>query len=204
MHGHHGQIVQQHVVLESKQGQEHVRMILQTLASHSLNKKVAPLPQPVGLGQVVRTHVVMVSRQEQEHALTIKEVQPMSRKLSNKLATFKNAVMTLGQHGVHGIHAPIVVLVHLKKNVRDVNSFKYPRVHKKVNQFNTSIKRRIVHIMATGVPVSSNKNKFIYCITHLGYYCGRELANMVLNAANGCRRVEEVDAATVSKWLWKA
>ena len=41
MNGGHGQIVQQHVVLESKQEPEHVLMTLQTLASHSVSKGAA-------------------------------------------------------------------------------------------------------------------------------------------------------------------
>ena len=72
MNGGHGQIVQQHVVKEFKQGQEHVLMMLQTLASHSLSKKVALLPQPAGVhGQIALQHAIAVSRQELEHALTI-------------------------------------------------------------------------------------------------------------------------------------
>ena len=87
MNGGHGQIVQQHVVKESKQEPEHVRMMLQTLASHSLSKKVVPFLQLIGgHGQAVLQPVIMASKQEQEHVLTIKEVPPMSQKLSKKLA----------------------------------------------------------------------------------------------------------------------
>ena len=147
MNGDHGQIVQQHVVKESKQEPEHVRMMLQTLASHSLSKEsVLSLQLIGGHGQTVLQHAVMVSRQEQEHVLTIKEVSPMSLKLSKKLATFKNAVMTLGLHGVHGIHVPIVGPFHLNDNDHDVNSSKYRRVHKRVNRFKLNLKRRIVKI----------------------------------------------------------
>ena len=76
MNGVRGQIVHQLVVLESKQGQEHVHMMLKTLAVHSLSKIVAPLPQPIGgHGQVVRKHAIVVSRQEQGHVHTI--LQPV-------------------------------------------------------------------------------------------------------------------------------
>ena len=72
MNGRHGRVVQQLAVKEFKQGQEHVPMMLQTLASHSLRKKVALLPQPAGVhGQIALQHAIAVSRQELEHALTI-------------------------------------------------------------------------------------------------------------------------------------
>ena len=149
------------MVLVSKQGQEHVHMMLKTLAGHSLSKKVAPLPQPNGgHGQVVRKHAIVVSIQELEHVLTMNQTQAMSQKLSRKLATLKNAVMTLGQHGVTGIHAPIVVPVRIKNNVHGVNLSKL-RVHKKVNRFKPSMKRRIVVGQAIGVPVSSKRGFFI-------------------------------------------
>ena len=77
-----------------------------------------------------------------------------NRSLNKRVVTFKNAVMTLGQHGAVMIHAPIVVLVLLNNNVRVVNSFKYPRALKRVNRFNTNIKSSIVVILAIGVPVS--------------------------------------------------
>ena len=93
MNGVRGQIVQQHVVKEFKQGQEHVPMILQTLASHSLSKKVVAFLQLIGgHGQAVLQRAIMASKQEQEHVLTIKEVPPMSQKLSKKLVIFNNAV----------------------------------------------------------------------------------------------------------------
>ena len=99
MNGGHGQIVQQHVAKESKQGQEHVLLMLKTLASHSLSKKVALLPQPAGVhGQVALQHAIVALKQEQEHALTIKEVLPMSQKLIKELAMFKTAVVN-GDHG---------------------------------------------------------------------------------------------------------
>ena len=66
--------------------------------------------------------------------------------------------MTLGHHGAVMIHVPIVVLVLLNNNVRDGNSFKYPRVHKRVNRYNTNINYRIAIIEVIGVQVSSNSN----------------------------------------------
>ena len=81
------------MVKESKQDQEHVLMMLQTSASHSLSKKLALLPQLLGAhGQVALQHVVMASKQELEHVLSIKEVSPMGQKLSKKLATNHLAV----------------------------------------------------------------------------------------------------------------
>ena len=158
MNGGHGQIVQQHVVLESKQEPEHVRMMLQTLASPSLSKKVVPFLQLIGgHGQTVLQLVVMESRQGQEHVLTIKEVPHMSQKLTKKLVKSKNAVMTLGPHGVVMIFVPIVVLVHINDNALDRSLSKFQRVHKKENRFNTIIRHKIVVIQAIGVPVSSRK-----------------------------------------------
>ena len=93
MNGYHGQIVQQHVVLESKQEPEHVLMTLQTLASHSVSKEAALWLQLIGNhGQVVQQHAIVEFKQEQEHVLTIKEVPPMSQKPSKKLVMFNNAV----------------------------------------------------------------------------------------------------------------
>ena len=70
-----------------------MRMMLQTLASHSLSKKVALIPQLTGvLGQVVQQHAIVAFKQEQEHVLTIKEVPTMSQKLSKKLVILNNAV----------------------------------------------------------------------------------------------------------------
>ena len=84
--GGHGQIVQLHVVKESKQGQEHVRMMLIILVSHSMSKEVASFLQLIGShGQAVQQHVIVVSKQEQEHVLTIKRVPPMSLKLTKKM-----------------------------------------------------------------------------------------------------------------------
>ena len=135
MDGGHGQIVQLHVVKESKQDQEHVLMMLQTSASHSLSKKLALLPQLLGAhGQVALQHAVMVAKQELEHVLIILQALPMSQKPTKKLATSKNAVMTLGQHGVHGTHAPIMVPFHLNEDVPDVNSSKYRRVDRRVKR----------------------------------------------------------------------
>ena len=162
MNGGHGQIVQQHVAKESKQGQEHVLLMLKTLASHSLSKKVALFPQPAGVhGQVALQHAIAVSRQELEHVLITLQAPTMTRKVTKKVATSKNAAMTLGQHGLHGIHVPIVVQVLLNKNVREKGSSKYPRVHKKANRFKPNLKRRIAIIEATGGPVSSNTNQLI-------------------------------------------
>ena len=147
MNGAHGQIVQQHVVKESKQEPEHVRMMLQTLASPSLSKKFASCLQLIGgPGQAVPQLVVMASKQEQDHVLTIKAAPAMSQKPTKKLASFKNAVMTLGQHGLHGTHVRIMGLFHLNDNDRDVNSSKYQRVHKRVNRLKLNLKRRIVKI----------------------------------------------------------
>ena len=129
---------------DSKQGQEHVFMMLKTLASHSLSKKVALLPQPAGVhGRVALQHAIAVSRQELEHVLITLQAPTMTRKLAKKLAIFKNAVMTLGQHGVVMIHAPIVAPFHLNDNAHEVNSSKFPLVHKRVKRNNTNIKSKI-------------------------------------------------------------
>ena len=145
--GDHGQIVQQHAVLEFKQGQERARMMLKTLADHSLSKKLVAYLQLIGgHGQVALQHAIVALEPEREHVLTMNQTQAMSQKLSRKLATFKNAVMTLGQHGVHGIHVPIMGPFHLNDGDRDVNSSKYRRVHKRVNRFKLNLKRRIVKI----------------------------------------------------------
>ena len=87
--GDHGQIVQLHVVKESKQGQEHVRMMLRILASHSLSKELASFLQRIGgHGQVVQQHAIVVFKQEQELVLTIEELLPMSQKLRKKRGSF--------------------------------------------------------------------------------------------------------------------
>ena len=100
----------------------------------------------------------MEFKQDQGHVHTIQETLA-NRSLNKRVVTFKNAAMTLGHHGAVMIHAAIMVLVHLNNNARDGNSFKYQRVHKRVNRFNTNIKRiwSIVVIQAIGVPVSLNK-----------------------------------------------
>ena len=68
----HGQIVHQQAVEESKREPEHVRMMLQTLASHSLSKEAALWLQLIGShGQVVQQHAIVEFKQEQEHVLTI-------------------------------------------------------------------------------------------------------------------------------------
>ena len=143
--GGHGQNVQQHVVKESKRDQEHVDMMLQTLAGHSLSKKVVAFLQLIGgHGQVALQHAIAALEPEREHVLSMKQAQAMSRKLTKKLASFKNAVMTLGRHGVHGTHVPITGLFHLNNNVRGENSSKL-LVHKRVNQFKLNLKLRIVY-----------------------------------------------------------
>ena len=87
MIGSYGQIVQQHAVKVSRQGQEHVLMMLQTLASHSQSKKVALFPQLIGgHGQAVQKPAIVVFRREQGRVLTIKEALPMNQKLTNNLA----------------------------------------------------------------------------------------------------------------------
>ena len=63
-------------------------------------------------------------------------------------------MMILGQHGVHGIYAPIMVAVRINNGVHGVNSSKL-RVQKRVNRFKPSMKHRIVVGQAIGVPVSS-------------------------------------------------
>ena len=89
MNGGHGQIVQQHAVKESKQEPEHVRMMLQTLASPSLSKKVVPFLQLIGgHGQTVLQHAVMVSRQEQEHVLTFKKFPPIIQKTGQRTCLY--------------------------------------------------------------------------------------------------------------------
>ena len=99
MNGSHGQIVQQHVAKESKQGQEHASMMLKTLASHSLSKKVAASQLPIGSrGPIVQPHVIVAFKQELEHVLTILQVPPTSQKLSKKLARYKTVVV-IGDHG---------------------------------------------------------------------------------------------------------
>ena len=93
MNGGHGQIVQQHVAKEFKREPEHVRMMLQTLASHSPSKKVALIPQLIGVhGRIAQQLAVMVFKQEQEHVHTIKEVPSMIQKVTRKLVISKNVV----------------------------------------------------------------------------------------------------------------
>ena len=100
MNGVYGQIVHQHAVKESKQEPEHVHMMLQTLASHSVSKEVALRLQLIGNhGQVVQQHAIVAFKQEQEHVLTIKEVLPMSQKLIKQLA--ENAVSDMVESNVN-------------------------------------------------------------------------------------------------------
>ena len=87
MNGDHGQIVLLHVVKEFKQEPEHVRMMLRTLASHSLSRRIATFQQLIGgHGQAVQKPAIVVFRQEQGRVLTIKEALPMNQKLTNNLA----------------------------------------------------------------------------------------------------------------------
>ena len=101
--------------------------------------------------------IIQISKLRIHHPIilliTILQALTMTRKLIQKIALSKNAAMTLGQWHLVMIHAPIVVQVHLNKNVRDKGSSKYPRVHKKANQFKPNMERRIVIIEAIGVPV---------------------------------------------------
>ena len=93
MNGSHGQIVQQHVAKESKQELEHVPMMLQTSASHSMSKEAALCLQLIGNhGRIAQQLAVMVFKQEQEHVLTIKEVPPMIQKLTKTVAKSNHAV----------------------------------------------------------------------------------------------------------------
>ena len=93
MNGGHGQIVQQHVAKESKQELEHVPMMLQTSASHSMSKEAALCLQLIGNhGRIAQQIAVMVFKQEQEHVLTIKEVSPMIQKLTKTVAKSNHAV----------------------------------------------------------------------------------------------------------------
>ena len=99
MNGVHGQIVQQHVVKEFKQGQEHVPMMLKTLASHSMSKEAVLFLQRIGnRGQVVQRHAIVALKQEREHVLTIKQLLLMSQKLTKERAIFKTAA-AIGDHG---------------------------------------------------------------------------------------------------------
>ena len=70
-----------------KRDQEVVHTILETLASHSLSRKLAPCRLPIGgLGQVVQLHVVQALGQGQEHAPTIPEALVISHLQGKKLA----------------------------------------------------------------------------------------------------------------------
>ena len=95
MNGGHGQIVQQHVAKESKQELEHVPMMLQTSASHSMSKEAALCLQLIGNhGQIAQQIAVMVFKQEQEHVVTctLKKVPSMIQKLTKKLVILDNVV----------------------------------------------------------------------------------------------------------------
>ena len=155
MNGDHGQIVQQHAVKESKQEPEHVRMMLQTLASPSLSKKFASCLQLIGgPGQAVLQLVVMESRQEQDHVVTIKAAPVMSQKLRIKIATSKNAVMTLGHHGVRlTVYAPIRVQA-LSKNLNAERDILKLRVQKKETMLKPKLGWSNVIIEAIGDLVS--------------------------------------------------
>ena len=108
------------MVKESKQGQEHVPMMLKTLASHSASKEAASSLQLIGnRGPIALKHAVMASKQEQEHVLIMKKAPPMSQKLRKQVALWKNAVMTLGHHGVRLTVAPIMVKALSKRKNLD-------------------------------------------------------------------------------------
>ena len=93
MNGSHGRIVQQHVAKESKQELEHVPMMLQTSASHSMSKEAALCLRLIGNhGRIAQQLAVMVFKQEQEHVHTIKEVPSMIQKVTRKLVISKNVV----------------------------------------------------------------------------------------------------------------
>ena len=109
-----------------------------------IQKPVTLLQLFGGTGQVAPEHATVVFEQELEHVLTIKKFQPMSQKLRRKRATFNNAVMILGQYGVHRIHALIVGPFHLNDAVRGVNSSKHQRVPRRVKRYNTNIKHEIM------------------------------------------------------------
>ena len=99
MNGGHGRVVQQLAAKEFKQGQEHVPMMLKTLASHSMSKEAVLFLQRIGnRGQVVQLHAIVALKQEREHVLTIKQLLPMSQKLTKELAIFKTAAV-IGDHG---------------------------------------------------------------------------------------------------------
>ena len=87
------------------------------------------------------------------------------------------------------IHAPIAVLVHMKNVVSAFNITQLP-VQTMVIQFNTNMNISIVIIMDqtdSGEPVRHEK-LFINHHSYIGYYCGVELANMIIHSQNGCRR----------------
>ena len=84
----------------------------------------------------------MESRQEQDHVLTIKVAPAMIQKPSKKLASFKNAVMTLGHHGVMlMVHAPIRVQALSKKIKadRDILKLRVPLLKPKLERSNVII-----------------------------------------------------------------
>ena len=82
MNGGHGRVVQQLAAKEFKQGQEHVPMMLKTLASHSTSKEAVLFLQRIGnRGPVVQRHAIVALKQEREHVLTIMEAPAMSQKL---------------------------------------------------------------------------------------------------------------------------
>ena len=96
----------------------------------------------------------MESRQEQDHVVTIKAAPVMSQKLRKKIATLKNAVMTLGHHGVRlTIYAPIRVQA-LSKNLNADRDIIKPRVQKKEPMLKPKLDRSNVIIEAIGDMVS--------------------------------------------------
>ena len=100
-------------------------MILETLASHSLSRKIVLCPLPIGvLGQVVQNHAAQEVEQRQEHALTILEAQAMGHLQSKKLARQKNVAVTLGHSGAQWTLAVIADPVHTKNKNLDKSLFK--------------------------------------------------------------------------------
>ena len=95
----------------------------------------------------------MESRQEQDHVVTIKAAPAMSQKPRKKVVTLKNAVMTLGHHGVRLLHAPTRVQALSKKMNKDGDIFKL-RVQKKESLFMPKLDWSNVIIEAIGDMVS--------------------------------------------------
>ena len=95
----------------------------------------------------------MESRQEQDHVVTIKAAPVMSQKPKKNIATLKNAVMKVGNHGVMLLHAPIRVQALSKKINADRDILKL-RVQKKEPLLKPKLDRSNVIIQAIGDLVS--------------------------------------------------